>query len=77
MAAPEDDQYNEHHHGSMVFSSFRVPQGGISDCWRIRPGSLAPWIRLPGALQLLRIPAERPSMGIRQQSFMPLMWHPV
>jgi hypothetical protein len=31
VAAPEDDQYDEHRRGTMVFSSFRVPQGGISD----------------------------------------------
>jgi hypothetical protein len=37
VAAPEDDQYDEHHRGTMVFSSFRVPQGGISDWWRIHP----------------------------------------
>jgi hypothetical protein len=40
-AAPEDDQYNEHHPGTMVFSSFRVTQGVISDCvgmpsWTLR-----------------------------------------
>jgi hypothetical protein len=30
VAALEDDQYNEHHRGTIVFSSFRVPQGGIN-----------------------------------------------
>ena len=29
VAALEDDQYNEHHRDTIVFSSFRVPQGGI------------------------------------------------
>src|SRR3981081_4648334 len=32
------------------------------------PGRLAPRIRLPGVLQLPQTPAERPSMGIRQQN---------
>src|SRR5580692_5474426 len=47
VAAPEDDQYTEHHCGTIVFSSFRVPQGGISDCWRIRIGGRSPrtWVR--------------------------------
>jgi hypothetical protein len=31
VAALEDDQYNELPRGTIVFSSFRVPQGGISD----------------------------------------------
>jgi hypothetical protein len=31
VAALEDDQYNERHYSSIVFSSFRVPQGGIRD----------------------------------------------
>jgi hypothetical protein len=35
MAALEDDQYNERHHIAILFSSFRVPQGGINDWWRI------------------------------------------
>ncbi len=30
-AALEDDQYNERHYSTIVFSSFRVPQGGIRD----------------------------------------------
>jgi len=25
VATPEDDQYNEHHHGTTAFSSYRVP----------------------------------------------------
>jgi hypothetical protein len=35
MAALEDDQYNERHLITILFSSFRVPQGGINDWWRI------------------------------------------
>jgi hypothetical protein len=38
VAALEDDQCNERHPSTIVFSSFRVPQGGISDCWRIPVG---------------------------------------
>jgi hypothetical protein len=44
-------------------SSFLPPR-----CWRrIHPGRQAPWIRRRGVLQLPQIPAEPPSMGIRQQ----------
>jgi hypothetical protein len=47
MAALEDDQYNERHHITILFSSFRVPQGGINDCWRIpaRRRSAGDWVR--------------------------------
>ena len=31
VAALEDDQYNERHYSTIVFSSFRVPQGGMRD----------------------------------------------
>jgi len=31
VVALEDDQYNDRHYSSIVFSSFRVPQGGIRD----------------------------------------------
>ena len=41
MAALEDDQYNERHHSSIVFSSFRVPQRGISD-WPLFPCLFSP-----------------------------------
>jgi hypothetical protein len=67
VAAPEDDQYNEHHHGTMGFSSFRVPQGGISDCWRIRPGRLIPRILISSPTYLAQVPGDRPPTGIRQQ----------
>src|SRR5262245_16905173 len=42
VAAPEDDQYNERYPGTMLFSSFRVTQGVISDWWRIRLDGRSP-----------------------------------
>jgi hypothetical protein len=41
LAALEDDQYNERHHVTIVFSSYRVPQGGINDCRENDERSLA------------------------------------